>query len=364
MKTSRIRFRHPLQFFALILLIGLNACVTDPLTESIDIEMLSDEEARVSVTVEIEPVDPETRPAAAASTTALANALADETDQWSRRFAAVNPYREQRTWTRTEGVLTKVQHSAVLDPREIGLFFGDTSISVFVTGGEDWREISIYPGTSNGASVEQQRALERRMTVWLQSVSRYYGAVARIYEYIEAHPHRTRDVVSAMFAIDAILTETERILLDEFEIELDELIGLFSVSEDESLSLQRVSQLVYDPLPASLRISVDGDVLLHEGVEEQDDGSFVVPRVGLWEAFAALEGRWITPDPLTVFLRMAEEDEARDEDESEEDPLAAFLEQPRWVHSVPQSEEIRDALMEELRPEPVYRVRWRPEEEE
>ncbi|HEX7677025.1 MAG TPA: hypothetical protein VF713_02800, partial [Thermoanaerobaculia bacterium] len=66
---------------------------------------------------------------------------------------------------------------------------------------------------------------------------------------------------------------------------------------------------------------------------------------------AALEGRWVTPDPLAFSIRPG-----GGGDSDKEAALIAAM--PRHATAVVGPIEVGDALIQQLRPAARYRVRW------
>jgi hypothetical protein len=71
-----------------------------------------------------------------------------------------------------------------------------------------------------------------------------------------------------------------------------------------------------------------------------------------------LEGRWFSPDPA---LAMWRDDLAKT---GKQFDLDAFLAIPRRSSAAPTETEVRGAIDNQLKPAPVYRVRWTPAEKD
>ena len=127
-------------------------------------------------------------------------------------------------------------------------------------------------------------------------------------------------------------------------------------------SPDEVSHLVYDPFPARLTLKLPAAPQAVEGFLKADDGAFTVASPGLWEALRSLEGRWLSPDPVLVYVESARQGEEGTFD------LDAFLAKPRRsapAHLLPSAHEVRAEIEARLKPAPLYRVAWpvRPDDE-
>ena len=104
-------------------------------------------------------------------------------------------------------------------------------------------------------------------------------------------------------------------------------------------------------MPARIVVRVPGEPLLVEGFARGKGGELVAESPSLIEAIAALEGRWVTPDPLAFSIRPG----GGGDDDKEAALIAAM---PRHATAVVGAIEVGDALIQKLRPAPRYRVRW------
>ena len=77
-----------------------------------------------------------------------------------------------------------------------------------------------------------------------------------------------------------------------------------------------------------------------------------VPRGG-WEAYTAVRGRWVEPDPLQAYLEATLSANERRFD------MAAFCALPRHSAEPPGAREVQTALETALTPADVYRVVWK-----
>jgi hypothetical protein len=103
-----------------------------------------------------------------------------------------------------------------------------------------------------------------------------------------------------------------------------------------------------------MRVTVSGEIVEREGFPGELGPVLKIPIFSIWSAFERLEGRWFSPDPALVMWR---EDIAKT---GKPFDLDAFLAIPRRAGVAPTASEVRGAIENQLRPEPVYRVRWTP----
>jgi len=122
----------------------------------------------------------------------------------------------------------------------------------------------------------------------------------------------------------------------------------------EPFTLDEISRFVYDPFPAPIRVTVRGEILEREGFAGQAGSALQIPVFSIWSSYERLEGRWFAPDPALALWR---DDAAKTGHPFDID---AFLAMPRRAGVAPTTGEVRGAIENQLRPRPVYRVRWTP----
>jgi len=343
----------------LVILLALG-CFEDPVTERVEIDFVGPDEIRLTTTVELDYGVAGDNRAARGRLGHVAETLLEGSDEWTRRYESIEPVEESFSWIKDQGLLARVERVAVVDTDNLGRFFSDTSLSVFYSEDLDWAEFAIYPGTSNRATREQRNAMVERLSVWTDHLELYYREVERTFAWTARHPERARTVFGTIFRDE--ISEEELALLDELsehEIEIVERLeeamlaaaGVLVVDDNEAYSINEVSELVYDPFPADLEIRLPGRVIDVEGFEALDDSTLTVRRVGLWTALESMRERFVSPDPLTTIIGLAETRSDFD--------LAAWLSSPKVIHSSPSAHEILEAVEHELVPKDVYRVRWR-----
>jgi hypothetical protein len=133
---------------------------------------------------------------------------------------------------------------------------------------------------------------------------------------------------------------------------MEEVFGVLLVPSGDELSLDELSHLVYDPFPARLSVRLPAAPEEVEGFARDAEGELTVPGLGLWPALRALEGRWLSPDPVLLYV------ERRGKSEEAPLDLAAFLARERRAMPPPSAAEVRLAIEERLQPASLYRAVW------
>jgi len=118
------------------------------------------------------------------------------------------------------------------------------------------------------------------------------------------------------------------------------------------VALHEELDLVFNPFPAEVAVRTPEDILALQYMEERATNLAVIHRDGLLDAMSALEGRWISPDPLAILLRSSQTAD------SKVPPPATVAAMPRRSTAAVTASEIEKAVMEELKPASVYRIRW------
>lgn len=343
----------------------LGGCFEDPVAESLELRFLPGHALRIAVRVRIH--DPES------SSTRLKGRL-DETrrvllagdDAWSPRFAALAPAAERRTWEKTLGELSGVEHEALLDePAALARFFADSALGVAWTEEQGRGELAITPYATARANAHERAAVDKALVTWSDALAAYFERTHALYEHLERHPERATPVFGRLFrddleeqqaaALPDATAEEER-LAEAVRRAMREAAAVLVVEENEASSLDEMSHHVYDPFPAKLTVKVPGRILELEGFAGAavGDGADAILRargVGFWDALAALRGRWLTPNPL--LLHVAHERAPGDAPFD----LASVAAAARHSET-PTAREIREAIEERLRAEPLYRVVW------
>ena len=358
------------QRLAIVLLaLTLTSCFEPPVREDLHLRFLANGAVVVTSTVEIATPEGESNPALERRLAGVRQAVLDGTDPWGTRFAALEPAAEKFSWEKRLGEVRRATRSAaVAEPKDLSRFFGDTSLSVFfeIRKEEGIAELSIAAGPSSRANRRQQKLMERALGEWSARVSKYLDAAGELYAYVDEHPDRDRACFGALFSEVLAeeeqeglpeLTEEEEGMVDRLGGAMEKVFDVLLIPKGEDYSLDEVAHLVYDPFPARIKMSFPSAPLEAEGFSKgEDEKSLVIPGHGLWTSLQALEGRWIAPDPVLLYIEAQRSggDEALD--------LDGFLGKPRRaepVHLLPSATEVRRAIEDELKPAPLYRVSWR-----
>jgi hypothetical protein len=212
------------------------------------------------------------------------------------------------------------------------------------------------------ATAADRQRVERALGEWSGAVARHLADTDRLYAHLEANPGRTEAVFARLFAEavheseTAVLSEDEEALVARVKAGLEAVTAVLAVPPDDAFSLDELARLVYDPFPARLRVTVPGTVGRVEGFARDGDGGFVVPGLGLWDAYAALDDRWVSPDPARLWADLNRSENGRRPpglgEEDDEEP------RPRRLAPPPDELEVRRALEAGLRPAPVYGIAW------
>jgi hypothetical protein len=338
----------------------LTSCFDAPVREDLRLRFLPNGMVVATSTIRIE--DPEqSNPALQKRLAEVRQAILEGSDPWSVRFAAAKPGAERSSWEKRLGALSSAAHSAVLtEPRDLEELFRDTSLSVSysVRPERGIAELSIVPGPSTRASRRQREETERTLDAWTGELADYLRAVQALYAYLDDHPDRARPCFANLFDKKegaGELTAGEAHRLEGLNDAMEKVLAVLTVPPDAAYSPDEVSQRVYDPFPARLSLKLPGEPLEVEGFRKSAEGGLVARSLGLWEALRSLQGKWISPDPVLVYV-----EGSRGEDH--EVDLEGFLQKPRRTvpaHLLPSGREMRSEIEGRLRPEPLYRVSWK-----
>jgi len=335
-----------------VLMLVIAGCAQFPVTDEVKLEF-SDDGQSVLVTADTTFQLKAANEATNRRIDAARAAAQQGTDPWSLRFSRLTPDSERVTWQKTRGALERVSRSVRIDHDDLQHVFGDTSVTVSVVAGDGWRELRFYPGTSNRATRDQQRHFASELTTWSGIVARYFVAIHRLYGYMDEHPARARYLFAAVMnenredGTPPVVTEEEQPYVDEVLNAMEDIGGRMDEQEGRAASFAEEADLVYNPFPARVTIVVPGDVLAVEGFPTAKDHSLLIEPVSLVESIAALEGKWIAPDPLAAMVR--------------EQPLTseALAEKPRRSVALVSATSVAEAIREQLARPRSYSVRWR-----
>ncbi len=310
----------------------------------------------IELAVEISPGD-ESNERLADRVDRMRRELAGGGDDWSRRFERVEASVELGFWEKREGLLTHFERAAELErPEDLARFFSDTGLHVSYAVADGVAELAIYPSAPARATRRQRRRVERTLESWVTAVGDYLRSAAGLYAYLDTRPDRAAAAFGDLFGdlvADAAaeelepLEEHERRLVGDVEEAMEEVWGILRVESGEEYSLNELSKLVYDPFPCRLTVRPAARAREVEGFAGAE--LLVAGGTGLWEALEALEGRWLSPDPLLLVVRHSRSQKPIDVFEVAKlarraDPAAAG--------------ELRAAVEEALAPAPLYRAVW------
>ncbi|MCU1349596.1 MAG: hypothetical protein JWO56_2626 [Acidobacteria bacterium] len=313
----------------------------------------NDDPKRITITV-VTDIDSHTAgPAMDARVADIREALANGRDEWTPRFTSVQPESERNMVERKYGQVRHVEHSATFDADELQRFFSDTGMTLTLTRVGTYRELAIYPGTSSRATRQQRERVQKLLTSWSEEAARYFQAVDRLYVFMSAHPQRAEGIFDMIVGErQEPLNDEERVLVDSVNDAMDHLSRRLQAEEQDSMTVDEEFDLVFNPFSAEVAVQTPDDLLFVEHMEKRASNLAVIHRDGLLDAMSALEGRWISPDPLAILLRSSLTADSKP-------PSAATVAaMPRRSNPAVTASEIEKAVRQELQPAAVYRVRW------
>ena len=356
--------------FALILLVS---CFDPPVKETLRLRFYPNGMAAVSNAVELDLLAADGKnPALTRRMTDLRRELLAGLDPWAQRFEEVEPVSERLSWEKRVGLLYSARRSALIqDPASLRDLFSHTALSVSYTVGEDGlAELAIAPGVPSQATRRQRKDVERALDEWSGHVSEYLAATGDLYAWLEDNPTRAEPCLAQLFN-DLIeesaeegeeLSPEERKRIDRVQAAMEKVLDILVIPKGQDRSMDELSHLVYDPFPAPLTVQLPDAPLEVEGFEPsgKEDKVWKVDNPGLWAALRSLEGRWISPDLVQIYVDHKGPD-AKGLD------LGALLDLPRtYTPSLPNSLEVKRAIEERLKPSAsLYRAVWQalPKEE-
>lgn len=361
-----LRSRRVLLPTLLVLCLALAACFEPPVLETLDLRFLADGSAVVTSAVRISNPGGDSNPALARRLAQVRREIEEGSDAWGRRFAALEPVAERFGWEKRFGEIDRGTRAALIGSgvgsgAGLDAFFRDTSLDVSYDIREGTAELVIVPTAPARASRRQREEVERTLEGWSGQVATYLKESGELWGYLDDRPDRARACLGAL--LDDLLdegvrnslpklSEPERERIDRLREAMEEVLAVLAVPPDGDHSPDELSHLVYDPFPARLTVRLPGPPLeTPEGFAATDGGrklSAVGP--GLWESLRALEGRWLAPDPVLLYVEQESEAQNKPLD------LDAFLARPRRSGQPPSAAEVQLAIEEGLLSAPLYRV--------
>lgn len=337
---------------AAMLVILAASCAKPPVSDEVTIEPSKDGDS-VVVTAETTfmlnpPNELMKRRIENARTAALSG-----TDPWSIRFSRLTPAQERFTMEKDHGDLARVTRAVRVRTEDLQQVFSDANITVDLLRGDGWSELRFYPGTNGRATREQQRQFEGELAAWSQDVARYFTAVHGLYTYLGAAPQRAEYVFAALLdeknvdGTDAQVLEEEQPLVEGVVAAMEKIGDRMDEQEGRAATFAEEADLVFNPFPARITVRAPRDITSMEGFTAQKGSDVTIEPVDLFATIAAMEGKWITPDPLAALLR-------------EEKPTAAQIARlERTSTAVVTSSEVARAIREQLARPKTYTVRWK-----
>ena len=329
----------------------VSACARSPVMDDMTIEPSKTSDTMVvtvATTFELRPPNDSVRERVDGARSAALSGV----DAWSVRFARLSPEEEQVTYSRSRGALERVTRSARIESDALQQLFSDANITVDYLHGEGWRELTFYPGTSGRATREQRQRFESELGRWSESVGRYFTAIDHLYDYLDDEPGRARYIFAALLGekgvddSEPVVTEEEQTLVEAVGTAMEEIGERTERQEGRAATFVEEADLIFNPFPARITIRPPADVLASEGFRKEKDALIIEP-VDLYTSIAALEGQWISPDPLAALLR------------EKAPPAEEMANLPRHSRPVVSSTEIARAITNQLTRPRTYRVRWR-----
>ena len=344
-----------------LLCIPLAGCFEEPIREHLHLSLRGDGPVVVTVVQEVTPSDRlDDNPELADRLEESRDTIDHSLDPWSRRFALLEPLAEHVSIERVDGELRRSIHSGVLSSFDEVLRMveadGLTGSLAVVDG---TAALEFFPTGGSRATYTQRQDAERRLSEWSVELAAYFEAVVDLYAHLEERPDRAVPCFAHVFdkhegpGGTGELEPVEEEMVVRVKDAMEGVTFALMVPKGEAFSLNELTRLVYDPFPARLTIVVDGEVLGSEGFEA-GAGFFERPPVDVWNALRSLEGRWISPDLVTAAAAPVSDDRQPDPD------ILAFASTPRRYFPPPTAAEVESAIVDELVPEEMLRLVWRP----
>lgn len=273
-------------------------------------------------------------------------------DEWALRFDALSADRERVTIEKRRGTIVRAERQVTIPRDQLQRVFSDLPMTVSITSDHGSTELAIYPGTSSRATRQQRERVQKELESWSGEAARYFRALDALYGWIRANPNRAEPVFHILFNPDEkSVVDEEQALIDTVIDAMDRLLARMERGDDDLYSLDEETDLVFNPFPAEISIETPNDITAVEGFEKRRSDVAVIPHAGLLDAVSALEGRWVSPDPLAIVVR-ADGEDAKLPGAAE---LAAM---PRHSDGSVTGSEILKAVTSRLTPAASYRVRW------
>lgn len=279
---------------------------------------------------------------------AARRAIAEERDEWSLRYAAVEPDEERLVVDRRGGEIDRVERTATLPRNDLPRFFGDSSMTVSLSRVDGVNELTIIPSTSNRATRAQREHAMTTLHLWSQDAARYIEAIGNLYRFIDHNPQRARPAFELLFGDDRQRStiEEEQSLVEAVRAATDQIYDRLD-NHGDAFTIDEEFDLTFNPFPAEIVVHTPRAATANENFFRQSDDTFVIRRAGLLDAIESLEARWVTPNPIAAALHSDKELSAEE-----------YVKLPRRWSELVTATEIEQAVIERLKPASVYRLRW------
>lgn len=347
-------------------LLVLGGCFRPPVVERLTLTFLPDGRVRVAVSHAIAMPVMKESDALAARLEETRRALLEGRDPWGRCFDAVKAAEETLRWEKQGGYLARHERSAVLAaPGDLREFFARTPLQAVFRKRDGTAEFAVFPAAVTRATREQKERVTRELSAWSGMVAAYLGQAVPLFEYLQRNPDRAAPCFGKLFG-DLLAGEARRALpaltageeerLQRVEEAMGGVLSVLRVKEGEAYTPDELSRMVFSPFPSEFVVEAPAAFLEVEGFERTGERTARVPAHGLWEAYAAVRGRWLDPDPLQAYLAGSLR---REEGEESGLDLAAFSAITRTAVAIPPgADEVLSVLRQALTPAEVYRIVW------
>lgn len=353
------RFAGPLA--AASVLVTLVACWDAPVRQRLELAFSADGTARAELILELDSTSlwsGEDETAVRARLEREAAELEAGDDPRLFPFDLTGCSRQGGAWEKLDGDLVEYRRwTECAEAAEVLELLAGAPLAADLTVADGVAELSILRlGGGPAARAERDRALAE-IDAWSEALERYYAAAWRVAAAARRRPAAAADLWRAAFGGAAgeperELTAIESELARELSDAIDEAVRVLRPAKGEERTPDERVRDVFDPLPARLTIVLPVDALEVEGFVPTGDRHWAAPEAGLFGAVAALEGRWLEPDPLVARVV-----HGRTGGEAQID-VAAFVPDPRRVERPPAADEIAAALLDRLEDRAPLRLTW------
>ena len=347
---------------AAILALLLQGCYEDPVIEELHLRLLAGGNVTARYRVKLDrQFESDRNTEFTQRLAALERGLTDGSHPWLQRFDRLQPESDGSSWQRNDGRLARFERwmLSATPSEELPLLLADTSVSVQLNELDDLRELLLFAAPSQRADGTQLRLVQDAFRDFAEVLRDYLTATIDVWRHIEAEPRRAGLVMAGLF--DELeedqrkrLRPDEVAMIERFEVTGEQVLEIFELEKGQAHTLQELSRLVYDPFPARFTIEPSGELIALEGFVEHASGILRVPSLSFWDSIVTLEGRWLAPDPLLAMVAYVRTNSDEPFD------VESFLDQDFFYAQAPSEREVIEALEDVLRPEPSYRVLWRP----